>query len=185
MWWGSFSFYESELTMSTFANEQQVKLKEQIKELFFAAGNNVLKPIVQKLNDVYPSSKRLKNLPTFSQEIFDEHDTKFRRARNHLYEQRNLVQKKWLLRYNVSTGPIKDAIATAEMRSVIVEGALDRLYETLIAYLPMLVPAEHQKPLMAVVTNIFHMESKKLTEAMGKYSAQFSDGVESMDKELD
>lgn len=171
--------------MSAFLDAQQTKLKEDIKEAFYSAGYRVLKPIVSVLNDVYPSAKRLPKSPIFDQDVFDEHDRKFKSARNHLYEQRNLVQKKWLLRYVVSVGPGTDVAATQELRSVIVDGALDRLYEVLIAYTPMLVPAEYQKEVMNVVHNVHQIESKALAEKMLKYSAVYAPTVENMDKELD
>ena len=165
--------------------DQQAKHREAIKEAFFAAGNQILRPVVQTLNEEYPLSKRKNNNPQFDQEIFDKHDEKFKRARNHLYEQRNLVQRKWLPRYIISTGVTKDEVATAEMRSLIVEGALDRLYETLGAYIPMFVQVEHAKPLLTTLGNVYKLQSKQLSEFMANYSATYADGVESMEKELD
>lgn len=169
----------------TIAADQQTQMREVIKEFFYASGLRVLRPVVQVLNDEYPASQRQKTNPKFDVLVFDEHDQKFKRARNHLYEQRNLLQKKWLPRYLVSTGPVKDIEATTEMRNVVVQGALNRLYENLGAYIPMLVKPEHAKSLMAVVTNVYVNEEKLLTEIMEKYSAQFVSGTESMDKELD
>jgi hypothetical protein len=170
--------------MSTFTDQQQTKLKEEIKEAFFASGSRILRPIVQTLNEEYPSAKRLQKSPQFDQLVFDEHDTKFRRARNHLYEQRNLVQRKWLPRYIIKSG-VGDSVATAELRQIIVEGALDRLYETLVAYIPMLVSAANSKPLQATVGNMYNLEAKKLADVMERYSASFAPEVRPMNEELE
>jgi hypothetical protein len=171
--------------MSTLIDQQQTKLKEAIKEAFYASGSRLLRPVVQTLNEEYPSNKRLLKSPQFDQAVFDEHDTKFRRARNHLYEQRNLVQRKWLTRYIVKVGEGTDSVATAELRQIIVDGALDRLYENLVAYIPMLVSVANSKPLQATVTNVFNLEVKKLTDVMAGYSATFAPEVRPMNEELE
>lgn len=175
-----FSFTESETDMTTFSEQQQAKVKEEIKEHFFAAGNHILKPIITDLNEIYPSSKRRQNSPSFDQAIFDEHESKFLRARNHLYEQRNLVQRKWLPRYIIKTGTMVDSVATQELRSIIVEGAFDRLYEMLVAYSPMFVPKERCIPLQTVMNSIFETEKAKLTTIMGRYVATFAPGIVSI-----
>jgi hypothetical protein len=158
--------------------------QEQIKEQFFESGNALMRPIVIALGNVYPFAKRMSNMPSYSEAVAKEYDDRFKTARTFLYEQRNLVNNKYLPRYNVSLGQ-DDNEATVEMASIIVDGCFDRLYENLCAYAPMLLPPKEAREVLSTLESVYNNEVMRLKNfILPKYKATFKPGVIALEAEL-
>jgi len=148
---------------------QHVGPHETIKEQFFSSGNALLRPIRIALGDAHPMGKRLPNMPSYDPAVAKEHDDRFKRAQTFLYEQRNLVNDKYLPRYDIRPGKSEDEAAHAELVGLVVDGCFDRLYENLMAYAPMLLPEKDAKEVMPTLSVIFEKESKRLRASLQNY----------------
>ncbi len=77
---------------------------EAIKERWFAAGNEFLRPFRNKLDILFPLSIRMQQFAKYDPSAEKSYQDKMRLAKSLLYEQRNLVNNKWLPRYDIRPG---------------------------------------------------------------------------------
>jgi len=155
-----------------------------IKEAHFAAGNAMLGVVLSELGELYPVTCRMPSMPLFSAALRDEYDRKFTKARSFLYEQRNLVQNKWLLRYNIVRLPTVASAANEELHGLLIEGSLDRLYENLTAYSPVMFPSNCLGIGEAIKMKL-QFESERLSKFLTKFNATFLPGVTPLELDYD
>jgi len=155
-----------------------------IKEAHFAAGNAMLGVVLSELGELYPVTCRMPSMPLFSEVLRSEYDRKFTKARSFLYEQRNLVQNKWLLRYAISRRPKIESLANTELHGLLITGSLDRLYENLTAYTPVMFASNCIGISEAIKTKL-GFESDRLAKFLEKYNATFLPGVTPLEQDLD
>ena len=155
-----------------------------IKEAFYTAGNSMLRVVINELNEQYPITLRLATMPLYDESKSKEYDRLLAMARSFLYEQRNLVMKKWLPRFVIARGARIESPANAELKGLLVDGSLDRLHEKLVAYLPLLARTDKVLSVGQTIGNVYAAESKRLTEFLSSYNATFATGIQPIEKEL-
>lgn len=150
----------------------------RVKEAFFARGMEILRPVLLMINDTYPIVKRDKLSPNYDAVIEDEYKKADKRARYVLYEQRNIVQDKWLPRYNV-THVSKPHITEdwEELRGLLIDGCLDRVSELLIALSPIIVGKDYIEGTQQAIQRVTVVEKEKLTEYLRSFYVARKPGI--------
>lgn len=156
-----------------------------LKEKWYSCGMEISRPVEYMISDSYPILKRDRLSASFDPVIADEFDKARRRARFLLYEQRNLVQDKWIPRYILTHVPSRVAQTEAwvELKGLLVDGCLDRLSEMLIALAPIIVAKEYIESVQDAVMRVSEIEKEKLTEYLGAFHVQRKPGVLSIAEE--
>ncbi len=149
-----------------------------IKEAFFAAGQDILRPVKTMIADSYPNEQRERLSSHFNEEVLREYDRVCKRASSFLYEQRNIVQSKWLPRYNITRRkpnepPNEDF---AELRNCLVDNCLDRLSELLIANSPLLVKRQYIEQLQMAVEKATEAAKTRLSTYLQAFQVSRKDG---------
>lgn len=152
---------------------------EVIKERWYAAGGALLRPIRVALSQVYPLVERNPDSEKYNAKSFAAYEEKLRLANDFLYEQRNLVNNKWLPRYEIGIAApgSEPTEAYQELEALLVDGCLDRLFENLAAYAPMLLPTEKAKEVFETLPGVLEVESKHLREFLPKYRVRFRKSI--------
>lgn len=134
----------------------------RLKEAFYRAGMEVSRPVEYMINDSYPILKRDRMSADFDPVVEEEYNKARRRARFLLYEQRNIVQDKWLPRYMLThvSSKIAENEAWVELKGLLVDGCLDRLAEMLVALAPIIVAKEYVDRVQAAVFRVTEIEKK-------------------------
>lgn len=158
--------------------------QEIIKEKHFNAGNAILRPIATSLGHTYPMAKRVSTYPSYDAEVELQYNTKFKMARDFLYEQRNLVQRKWLPRYLITRGTRQDTPTNTELKQLLIDGSLDRLYETLVAYCPILVQEGSAKDVSAAMRGVYEYEARELDKTLSGFNAILVPGTLLLEQEM-
>jgi hypothetical protein len=162
----------------------KLDLPHIIKEKFFASGNALLRPITIHLGQMYPMSKRSSTFPTYNAAVEEEYNDKCKSSRDFLYEQRNIVQRKWLPRFMLTRGKRVESRANMELKHLLVDGSLDRLFETLVAYTPLWVNGNDLLSIQATMKNVYDNESRKLDDELSGYNAVYAVGVKPLEEEM-
>lgn len=152
----------------------------EIKEKWFkSAATPLLRAVNIMIADTYPFEVRDPNSKKYNAEKAEEYDKALRRAQNFLYEQRNLVNDRFLPRYIIKrskSGAEKNE-ATQELANVLLENCLDRLYENLVAYSPLFVAEEYREPLHATLSKVYETEKERFHTFLDNFAAEYADGV--------
>lgn len=154
-----------------------------LKEKFFDCGMEILRPVNYMIADSHPLEFREKMSSQYSRAAEEEYEKTVRRARNLLYEQRNLVQDKWLPRYDIARSKTSGGADWEEMRSLLVDRCLDRLSEMLITHSPLLVDAKYVKPLQETVLKVTETQKNRLNEFLKSFYAVRREGVPTLEEE--
>lgn len=158
-----------------------------IKEAFFKRGMEISRPVELMINDSYPILKRDRFSPNYDPKVDEEYEAARRRARTLLYEQRNIVQDQWLPRYIFTQIPGKKVAATEawlELKSLLVDGCLDRLAEMLVALAPIIVAKDYVEGVQSAVMRVTEIEKERLTEYLRGFHVQRKPGVPSIEELL-
>ena len=157
---------------------------EAIKERWFAAGNEFLRPFRIKLDNLFPMAVRMEQFARYDAAADKAFKEKMRLAQALLYEQRNLVNNKWLPRYDIRIGE-SGGPAHEEMVGLLVDGCLDRLCETLGAYAPMLLSVDDAAEVTPTLLSIYDIESKRLKEFLNRYHVTLRSGLVPVAQDLE
>lgn len=157
---------------------------EGLKEAFYRAGMEILKPCNLMIADTYAADKRERISSTFDKSVVDEYDKAIKRARNILYEQRNLVAEKWLPRYEILRSK-HNGDDWQELATILVDGCLDRLGEQIIALSPLLVDPKYVSGLQSATLRVMENEKTRLYEFLTGFYVRRKQGVPKVQEELD
>ncbi len=148
------------------------------KEFWFRCGLEVIRPALLMINDTYPLSKRDRLAKNYDAVVADEYEKAIKRARYVLYEQRNIVQDKWLPRYNVSyvTTP-HHTEDWDELRGLLADGCLDRVSEMLIALSPIIVAKDYVDGTQRAILSVTEIEKQKLTDYLKSFYVVRKPGI--------
>jgi hypothetical protein len=135
----------------------------EVKEFWFRCGKDILRPVQTMISDSFPLEKREKISSHFDAALATEYIKVCKRADSLLYEQRNLVQSKWLPRYDVVRSKFSGGEDWEELRGCLVDNCLDRLCELLIANSPLLVKPEYVDQLQAAVEKSTEAAKARMT----------------------
>lgn len=149
-----------------------------VKERWFTCGLEILRPALLMINDTYPLAKRDRLAKNYDAVVADEYDKAIKRARFVLYEQRNVVQDKWLPRYNVTyvTTP-HHTEDWDELKGLLVDGCLDRVAEMLIALSPIIVGKDYVEGTQQSVMRVTEIEKQKLTDYLKSFYVVRKPGI--------
>ena len=151
----------------------------RIKERWYASGLELLRPVNMMISDSYPADIRSTN-----KVVNDEYERSRARARALLYEQRNLIQEKWVPRYEITyVGEHLPSEDWDELKALLVDGCLDRLAERLIAMCPIMVKTEYVTATEDAVNRILAVETKSFEEYLRLFYVKRKSGVLSIAEE--
>lgn len=155
-----------------------------LKEKWYSCGLEILRPALLMINDTYPFSKRDRMSPNYDPVIFDEYEKANKRARYVLYEQRNIVQDKWLPRYEVTyvSNP-HESEDWKELKGLLVDGCLDRVSELLIAMLPIIVGKQYVEGAQQSVMRVTDIEKEKLTDYLRSFHVVRRPGIPTLQED--
>jgi hypothetical protein len=151
----------------------------QIKEAFYSAGQDILRPVKTMIGDSFPHAQREPMSSQFDQRVLDEFEKTMRRANNILYEQRNLVQSKWLPRYAIRRSK-DNGEHWQELHDILVLNCLDRISELLIANSPLLVKNEYVEKVQAAVEKATDAAKARLSTYIQGFYVRLKPGVVSL-----
>lgn len=164
----------------------------EVKERWFKqAGGPLLRATNMMISDSFPLEEIEPHSKKFNAEKAAEFEKCKKRAQNFLYEQRNLVNDKWLTRYEISRKRPNqvlseaDAEATEEMIHLLIDGALDRLFENLVNYAPLYVDPKYVDPLRESLTKVYAAEADRLRSYLQNFVARYVEGVRPLAQELE
>jgi hypothetical protein len=159
---------------------------EAIKERWFSSANELLRPIKAALGQAYPIAFRDKNLPRYDAEISRAYENKRSLAESFRNQQRNIVNNQWLPRYEISLAKpgSHPSEAHKELEALLVDGCLDRFFENLGAFAPMILPKEQAQEVFATLPGILERESGRLRDYLAKYRVEYRPGVKPIAEEL-
>lgn len=153
---------------STALSETAIGLKEH----FFACGQDILRPVKTMIGDSFPIEKREKISSHYDESVAREYDKVCKRANSLLYEQRNLVQSKWLPRFDISRSKHSGGEAWEELRGCLVDNCLDRLCELLVANSPLFVNKDYVEQLQAAVEKATEAAKSRMTTYLQGFSVR-------------
>lgn len=155
-----------------------------VKERFYTCGLEILRPALLMINDTYPFSKRDRLSPNFDPVVLDEYEKANKRARYVLYEQRNLVQDKWLPRYDVTyVSHHHQSEDWEELKGLLVDGCLDRVSELLIAVLPIIVAKQYVEGAQQAILRVTDIEKEKLTDYLRSFHVVRRPGIPTLQED--
>lgn len=152
----------------------------EIKERWFKqAASPLLRAVNMMISDSFSFDEIEPSSKLYNADKAAEYDKSKRRAQNFLYEQRNVVNDKWLPRYTIRRiRPGEETTeASQEMVNLLIDGTLDRLYENLIAYAPLFVAKDYVEPLQSSLKRVYDSESAKFRSYLQNFVAEYADGV--------
>lgn len=155
---------------------------KRLKEFFFSRGMEILRPALLMINDTYPLTKRDRLSPNYDPVVLEEYEKANKRARFVLYEQRNVVQDKWLPRYDVTyVSKPHHTEDWDELKGLMVDGCLDRVSELLIALSPIIMAKQYVEGAQQAILRVTDIEKQKMADYLRSFYVVRRPGIPTLE----